>query len=116
MDKQKRGPKKIELDWVQFDKLCSLQCPLKEIASWFDCSEDTIERRVIETHGIKFAEYYEQRRGRGKISIRRKQYDVAMSGNVVMLIWLGKQYLGQSDKQEIDNSGKLDIELNYKLD
>lgn len=94
------GRPKIELDWNEFDKLCQLQCTLREIASWFDCSEDTIERRCQDTHGMKFADYYAQRRGKGKISLRRKQFDVAIAGNVSMLIWLGKQYLGQSDKQE----------------
>lgn len=94
------GRPKIEINWIEFDKLCAIQCSLREIASWFDCSEDTIERRVKETHDVTFAEYFDQKRGKGKIALRRKQYDVAMSGNVSMLIWLGKQYLDQSDKQE----------------
>jgi hypothetical protein len=29
--------------------------------------------------------------------LRRKQIEVAMKGNAVMLIWLGKQILSQSD-------------------
>jgi|TARA_Y100000593_G_C4189406_1_gene276085 hypothetical protein len=34
-----------------------------------------------------------------KLELKQKQWDVAMEdGNVQMLIWLGKQYLGQSDK------------------
>jgi hypothetical protein len=33
----------------------------------------------------------------------KKQYDVAMSGNTALLIWLGKQYLKQSDKVETKN-------------
>ena len=35
-----------------------------------------------------------------KLALRRKQFDVAMQGNVQMLIWLGKQYLEQSDTQD----------------
>ena len=31
------------------------------------------------------------------ICIRKKQFEVAMDGDVRMLIWLGKQYLEQSD-------------------
>ena len=31
------------------------------------------------------------------MSLRRKQIEVAMSGNPTMLIWLGKNVLGQSD-------------------
>lgn len=98
------GRPKIEINWFEFDKLCAIQCSLREIAGWFDCSEDTIERRVKETHDVTFAEYFDQKRGKGKIALRRKQYDVAMNGNVSMLIWLGKQYLDQSDKQETSSS------------
>ncbi len=109
------GRPKIEIDWEQFDKLCELQCTLVEFASWFNCSDDTIERRVLETHGIKFAEYFSLKRGRGKISLRRKQMDIALNGNVTMLIWLGKQHLGQSDKREEtvikDKPDKLVIEF-----
>lgn len=95
------GRPRIEIDWNEFDKLCGLQCSLREIASWFNCSEDTIERRVKEEYGVIFAEHFEQKRGKGKIALRRKQYEVAMTGNVPMLIWLGKQYLDQSEKQDI---------------
>ena len=39
----------------------------------------------------------------GKISLRRYQFRQAEKGNASLLIWLGKQYLGQTDKQEIDS-------------
>lgn len=39
-----------------------------------------------------------------KMSLKRKQYDVAMDGSVPLLIWLGKQYLGQKDNHELDLS------------
>ena len=97
----KMGRPKIEIDWTEFNKLCGLQCSLEEIAGWFNCSVDTIENRVKEVHGITFSEYFAQKRSSGKISLRRKQYEAAMAGNPTLLIWLGKQYLGQSDKQDL---------------
>ena len=36
------------------------------------------------------------------ISLRRAQYQVAKDGNPTMLIWLGKQWLGQSEKPSAD--------------
>lgn len=36
-----------------------------------------------------------------KCRLRKKQIQLAMQGNLGMLVWLGKQYLGQSDKQEV---------------
>ena len=32
-----------------------------------------------------------------KLALRKKQWDMAMAGDVKMLIWLGKQVLGQTD-------------------
>ena len=96
----KMGRPKIVIDWEQFDKLCALQCPLSEIACWFKCSEDTIENACKREQNMTFSDYFAIKRGNGKISLRRKQYDVAMAGSIPMLIWLGKQYLQQSDKME----------------
>jgi hypothetical protein len=98
-----------ELNWIELDKLCAIHATRKEIADWFECSEDTIERRCQEEFGISFASYYDQKAVNGKMSLRRKQYEQAMSGNTTMLLWLGKQYLGQSDKQENRESSEIKI-------
>ena len=103
MAKKKMGRPRIEIDWSQFDKLCHMQCTLSEIASFFDCSEDTIERRVKEEFGVTFAEHYAKKAARGKISLRRKQFETAMAGNTTMLIWLGKQHLDQKEKVQNTN-------------
>lgn len=100
---KKMGRPSIQIDFEQLDKLLGLQCTLVEVAGWFDCSEDTIERIVKKEKGMTFAEYFRQKRQKGVISLRRKQYEVAMNGNVALLIWLGKQYLGQTDRIEQEN-------------
>lgn len=96
------GRPRKELNWEELNKLCAIHATKKEIADWFECSEDTIDRRCQEEFGVNFAVYYDQKSVGGKMSLRRKQYEQAMSGNTTMLLWLGKQYLGQSDKQETD--------------
>lgn len=35
------------------------------------------------------------------VELRRKQFEMAMDGDVRMLIWLGKQYLGQKDNPAV---------------
>lgn len=104
---------RVEIDWDQFDKLCVIQATLAEIASWFSCSEDTIERAVKRKHKVGFAEYFAQKAGKGRISLRRKQFEMAQSGDRTMLIWLGKQYLKQSEKVEQKNmpAGSLSEQL-----
>lgn len=106
------GRPRIEIDWKEFDKLCAIHCTLREIAGWFDCSEDTIELRVKEKYGVTFTEHYSKRSSIGKVSLRRKQYQVAMNGNTALLIWLGKQHLGQSEKVEslVANDIKIKID------
>jgi hypothetical protein len=108
------GRPQIQIDWQEFDKLCYIQCTRREIADWFDCSEDTIERACLRDKGLAFALYFDQKKGTGKISLRRKQYEIAMGGNIAMLIWLGKQYLMQSDKVEQKSEVNNKIEMVYE--
>lgn len=106
--KKGRGPgrPRIEIDWTAFEKLCAIHCTLIEIAEWFDCSEDTIERHVKKKYKENFADVFKKKSGRGKISLRRKQFELANAGDRTMLIWLGKQCLGQADKQAQGVMGK----------
>ena len=96
MPKSKGGRPKIEIDWVEFEKLCAIQCTLKEIAEWFGCSDDTIENKCKEHYKQRFSDIYAKKRTVGKISLRRSQFQLAKK-NVAMAIWLGKQYLGQRE-------------------
>lgn len=89
-----------EIDVAEFDKLCAIQCTKTEIAWFFGVSEDTLSRRIQEECGESFADYYKKASSEGKMSLRRKQFELAMKGNTTLCIWLGKQYLGQSDKLE----------------
>ena len=94
------------VDWDQFDKLCAIMATLSDIAGFFDCSEDTIERAVKRVKKCGFADYIKRKSAKGVVSLRRKQYEIAMTGNPTMLIWLGKQYLGQRDRQAHELTGK----------
>lgn len=95
-----------EIDFDQFEKLCALHCTLFEIAGWFGVSEDTIERRVSEHYGQGFAEVFQQKRSTGRISLRRKMMEVAMSGSVPMLIFMAKNLLGFGDRVITETSAE----------
>lgn len=96
------GRPKVRIDKQQFESLCGLQCTLEEIAGFFNCSEDTIQRWVSETYfddngdPLTFSVVFRQKRGIGRVSLRRRQFRLA-ERNATMAIWLGKQYLGQTD-------------------
>ena len=98
---------RLEIDKDQFKKLCGIQCTEEEIASWFKCSVDTIERWCKREFSMSFAETFKMFSADGKISLRRIQFRMAET-NCSMAIWLGKQYLGQKEQQEISVAGTLD--------
>lgn len=100
----KMGRPLIEINQEDFEKLCGMQCTIVEIAGFFNCSEDTIDRWCKRTYGETFALVFKKKSAKGKISVRRKQFQVAESGNPTMLIWLGRQYLGQTEYQEVSLS------------
>lgn len=94
------GRPRIDIDMDQFKKLCAIQCTLAEISSWFKCSEDTVERWCKRELKMTFADAFKTWSADGKISLRRIQFRMAET-NVSMAIWLGKQYLGQKDQQDV---------------
>lgn len=91
-----RPIKKVDAEQVK--KLAAIQCSNAEIAAVVGVNVRTIERR--------FAAAIKEGRENGKCSLKRKQYEIAMKGNVGMLIWLGKQYLDQKDKRETEMTGE----------
>lgn len=97
-----RGRPRKKIDKEQFKKLCFMQCTLVEIAGFFDCSDDTIENWCKREFKRNFSDIYKTLSAGGKISLRRTQFKLAEK-SPAMAIFLGKQYLGQSDvvSQEI---------------
>jgi hypothetical protein len=85
-----------KIDASQVEGLAAIHCTTDEIGAVLGCSRDTLERR--------YAASIKDGRARGRASLRRKQWELAQSGNATMLIWLGKQLLGQTDKvmEQID--------------
>jgi hypothetical protein len=93
------GRPRLEFNLDQVLAAASMQCTEAEIASLLGCSQDTVTRRKQEDPA--FADALQRGREEGKVSLRRLQWRQAKAGHVTMLIWLGKQYLGQVDKAEV---------------
>lgn len=79
------------------------------ICSIFGVSISTLQRWVKKNYGTTFDRLKEQKQKHLKLKLAGKQYELAMKGSVPLLIWLGKQWLGQSDKQESSNNDKVTI-------
>lgn len=82
------------------EQLAAIGCSGEEIAAVVGCHRDTIYARFSDS--IK--EGHEKRNA----SVRRAQYEAGVKNkNVAMLIWLGKQHLGQKDQIVNENTGKM---------
>ena len=109
-DNRNKGAKLIEIDWQAVEVLCGMFCTLKEIAGILKCSEDTIQRAIMRDHNMSFEQYFERYSVDGKLSLRRNQLRLS-STNPTMAIFLGKQYLDQKDKQEVEHKGFIKTEI-----
>ena len=104
--KKKLGgrPSKLPLiNQQQFESMCAIQCTKDEICAIFNVHEETLTKWCKETYNMGFSDIYKKKSSTGKMSLRRNQFKSAEAGNVTMQIWLGKQYLGQTDKVESRN-------------
>lgn len=97
---RKRGRPRATIDWALFDALCAAQCTRDEIAGRFNISPTTLLRVIEREHKCTFETYAVEKREAGKGRLRSKQFELALKGDKTMLIWLGKQYLGQVERQE----------------
>ena len=99
--KNKGGRPTKKIDRNIFEGMCRIQCTQQEMCDIFECDENTINAWCKRTYNMGFSEVFRQKRGQGKVSLRRMQWKACEAGNTSMLIWLGKNLLGQTDKQEI---------------
>lgn len=99
----------------QIVELAKIQCSKAEIAAVLGISTDDFAEMIKSDVNIAAAIEYGEKFG--QISIRRKQFEIMESGSADMAKWLGKQYLGQSDKvdqkTEISTADDAGITINF---
>ena len=112
---KKVGRPKTEINLEELQKLCTLNCTMPEIASFFNMPLRTLEDRFKNDTDVRTA--IENGRNKGKLSVRRKQLQIMdETNNATMAIWLGKQLLGQRDKHDIVTEDKATGKLSEALD
>lgn len=80
-------------------KLAAIHCTYEEIAAFFN-----VDRTVIFE---RFQDVVKRGKEVGKISVRRLQIKAARRGSIPMLIWLGKQLLGQQENVEVKDESTM---------
>ena len=97
IEKPDASPKESE-QRETIEKLASIGCNYEEIATIAKCSTKTLQR--------KYGSLIENGRAKGRMSLRKAQFEAAVNEhNPAMLIWLGKQWLGQKDSLELGSIG-----------
>lgn len=105
----KKGRHERPIDYAMARELAGIMCTEEEIGRVLGFSREWINKR--KKTDAQLAEALELGRENGKATLRRLQWAGAMSGNATMLIWLGKQHLGQ-----MDDVKRMEIELRKALD
>ena len=114
------GRPKVKIDWHEVGEMLKCGCDATVIATTIGVSTDTLYTRSKLDNKLDFSAFSQQKRAQGNDLLRRKQFELALDGNISMLIWLGKNRLGQTDKQEVkaqvnasENRDRLELILRH---
>lgn len=94
-----------QVDWDKVDYMLKAGCLGTEVAEAFGMHPNTFYTRVQQEYNCTFSEFLQQRRSGGDAAIRIRQYEKALGlndlGDNTMLIWLGKNRLGQRNEDKL---------------
>lgn len=108
------GRPRTKFDLEVVEQLASCMATQDDIAYATGCSTRSVIRAYQSSPA--FREAVDRGWSKARMSLRQKQLEVALAGNATMLIWLGKQYLSQKDKQEIENKGEISISIQRAME
>lgn len=90
---KKRTRPPMEIDVEKLKEFLAVNMPVRRIAHYFNCTPETLYN--------KFRDLIVQSNVDYEYGLRLAQLRAANDGNPTMLIWLGKQVLGQTDEQKV---------------
>lgn len=98
------GRPETPINWKVAEDLIISGCPGTEVAAYFGIHADTLYRRAQSEKGMLYTDYAANFKQKGEAMLRAKQYAKALgttkSGDNVMLVWLGKNRLGQKESAQ----------------
>lgn len=97
---------KANIEPREVEKLAAIGATVQEMADFFMCDPKTLHNR--------FSVEMDKGRANMKLSLRQLQMTAARNGNITMMIWLGKQILKQTDKQELSTEAEKGFVLHIK--
>jgi len=89
------GRPKAQLDLGVIERGASIGCSKDELAALCGFARSTFYKYLAEDPAVQ--EAIDRGASKGQATLRRLQWKGAEEGNATMLVWLGKQLLGQKD-------------------
>lgn len=88
------------INWDRVEWLLKCGCSGVEIAAEFDMHPNTFYDRVLERYSLCFTELCSIKRANGDVLLREAQFSKALEKDNTMMVWLGKQRLGQKENHD----------------
>jgi hypothetical protein len=107
------GRPKVHIDIGVAERSAAIGCTPTEIAAILGVARQTLYNRLKEEPELQAV--LDRGRDTGRATLRRLQWQAAEAGNTTMLIWLGKQMLGQRDRHEVDAQVTGDMHVTVTL-
>lgn len=114
LDAGKRRLKRDEIDLKRLFEISSCMCSQGDIAQSIGISRSYFAELLQEWPA--FAEAVLNGQASTRALISGKQIELAKRGNAQMLIWLGKQYLGQRDKHDIESHTTVNVMVSQAME
>lgn len=89
-------------------KLVASGCTKEGIRLYLELSNDTFYGKMMKDPDVQ--KMFEHGKELRDTMIRIKQMEVAMQGDIRMLIHLGKNYLGQDDKSQVNSANNISVQ------
>lgn len=98
-----RGRPLAPLNLREVEKLAAMGCSSPQLAEFFEVDESTVQRRKRNDDAFKAA--IARGQAKARVKLQSAQFDTAVNArNPTMLIWMGKQMLGQRDVTAMEHS------------
>ncbi len=115
-ESRKRGGKRpgagrpsIPINWDLVDKYFAAGATGAQVAAILGLCAEHFAIRISKEKGMNLTAYRYEKWEKGNAALLGKQFELAVKGDKMMLIWLGKNRLGQTDKFESKTDQKLEI-------
>lgn len=94
-----RGANQKIIDPDEVYRLATYGCTMEEMSDFFQIDRETLK--------YNFWTYIKRGEADTRLRLRKAQLDLAFSGNPTLLIWLGKNMLGQTDAPQSNDSDRV---------